>query len=418
LPEENKDLPSKGLAYTFRALKYRNFRLFFMGQGVSLIGTWMQQTAMGWLVYRMTKSAILLGSVEFFGTIPTLLLTPFAGVLADRWNRHKMVIVVQTLAMIQAFLLAILVLAGHIQVWHIMTLSLMLGLINTFDIPIRQAFIMDMLEKKEDIGNAIALNSSMFNGARIIGPSVAGVLIAVFGEGWCFLLNGVSFLAVIVALLAMKMQRTQKPPSQQHVFREIMHGFSYTFGSIPIRSILLLLGLVSLVGLPYAVLMPVMVRNVLHGDSRTLGLLMASVGIGALTGAYYLASRASTRGLEKTIALGCFMFSLGLISFSFSRRMPISMIILVLSGFGIMVHMASTNTLVQTLSDEDKRGRVLSYYTLAFRGTGPFGAFMAGALTDKIGAPHTILIGGICCLAGAIVYAWKLPKLQKMIQQI
>lgn len=418
LAEDIKPLESKGLAYTFRALKYRNFRLFFMGQGVSLIGTWMQQTAMGWLVYRMTKSAILLGSVEFFGTIPTFLLTPFAGVLADRWNRHKMVIVVQTLAMIQAFALAILVLLGHIQVWHIIALSLVLGLINTFDIPIRQAFVMDMLEKKEDIGNAIAINSSMFNGARIIGPSIAGVLIALVGEGWCFLLNGVSFLAVIVALFAMKVQRAQKPPSQQHVFQEIVQGFSYTFRSVPIRSILLLLGLISLVGMPYAVLMPVMVRNVLHGDSRVLGLLMASIGIGALTGAYFLASRESVRGLEKIIALGCFIFSVGLISFSFSRWLPVSMIILVLGGFGIMIHMASTNTLIQTLSDDDKRGRVLSYYTLAFRGTGPFGAFIAGALTDKIGAPHTILIGGMCCLMGAIVYVWKLPNLHKMIHQI
>ena len=389
-----------------------------MGQGISLIGTWMQQTAMGWLIYRMTGSAILLGSVEFVGTIPFFLLTPFAGVLADRGNRRRMVIIIQTFAMIQAFVLAILVLMGNVQVWHIITLSMILGLINTFDIPIRQAFIMDMLEKKEDIGNAIALNSSMFNGARIIGPSIAGVLIAVIGEGWCFMLNGVSFLAVIVALFAMKLQQAQKPPSQHPVVHEIIHGFSYTFGSIPIRTILMLLGLVSLVGMPYAILMPIMAKDVLHGDARTLGLLMASVGVGAITGAYYLASRESVRGLEKTIALGFFMFSLGLISFSFSRRLEISMIILVLCGFGIMVHMASTNTLVQTLSDDDKRGRVLSYYTLAFRGTGPFGALMAGALAHRIGAPHTILIGGICCLIGAIVYERKLPALHKMIHNI
>ncbi len=244
------------------------------------------------------------------------------------------------------------------------------------------------------------------------------MLIALIGEGWCFLLNGVSFLAVIVALFAMRVQQAQKPPSQDHVFREIVHGFSYTFRSVPIRSILLLLGLVSLVGMPYAMLMPVMVSNVLHGDSRVLGLLMASVGIGALTGAYFLASRESVRGLEKIIALGCFIFSVGLISFSFSRWLPVSMFILIFGGFGIMVHMASTNTLVQTLSDENNRGRVLSYYTLAFRGTGPFGAFIAGALTDKLGAPPTIRIGGICCLMGAMIYVWKLPSLHKMIHQI
>jgi MFS family permease len=411
-------MPLGNLGFTFRALSYRNYRLFFIGQGVSLIGTWMQRTAMGWLVYRLTGSALLLGAVEFFNTIPFLFVTPFAGVFADRWNRHRMVILLQTLSMLQAFILALLVLLDAIQIWHIFTLSLFLGVINSLDMPIRQAFVIDMLDKKEDIGNAIALNSSLFNSARIIGPSIAGIAIAVVGEGWCFFLNAVSFLAVIFALFAMRIGGMKKEVPQHHVFREIADGFSYTFRSYPIRSVLLLISLISLVGLPYHVLMPVMAKDVLQGDSRTLGFLLTFIGIGALIGAYFLASRRELRGLEKKIAMASFIFSIGLMVFSLSRNMILSGIILVFCGFGLMVQMASSNTLLQTITDEDKRGRVLSYYILSFQGASAFGVFIAGALAEKIGAPHTMLLGGACCVIGVLFFTRKLPVLHKMIYDI
>jgi MFS family permease len=406
------------IRFTFRALSYRNYRLFFMGQGVSLIGTWMQRTAMGWLVYRLTGSALLLGTVEFCNTIPSLLVTPFAGVFADRWNRHRMVILLQTLAMIQAFILAFLVLFDVIQVWHIFVLSLFFGVINSFDIPIRQTFVMDMLDKKEDIGNAIALNSSLFNTARIIGPAVAGIMIAITGEGWCFFINAVSFLAVIFALFAMRLHAVKGEHPEHHVFREIADGFNYTIRSFPIRSVLLLLSLISLVGLPYNVLMPVMAKDVLLGDSRTLGFLMASIGIGAIIGAYYLASRRELKGLEKKIALASFVFSIALLVFSLSRNILFSKIVLIFCGFGLMVQMASSNTLLQTITDENKRGRVLSYYTLSFQGASMFGGLIAGALAEKIGAPVTIFIGATCCMVAALFFTKKLPLLHKMIYEI
>ncbi|MBN1901666.1 MFS transporter, partial [Candidatus Sumerlaeota bacterium] len=363
-------------------------------------------------------SALLLGTVEFFNTVPTLFFTPFAGVVADRWNRHRMVILIQTLAMIQAFILAFLVLFDVIQVWHIFALSLFFGVIHSFDIPIRQAFVMDMLEKKEDIGNAIALNSSLFNTARIIGPSIAGVTIAIVGEGWCFFINAVSFLAVIFALFAMRLQAVIRDHPKHHVFREIADGFNYTFRSYPIRSVLLLLSLISLVGLPYHVLMPVMAKDVLLGDSRTLGFLMASIGLGALTGAYYLASRRDMRAPERRIAMASYIFSIALIVFSLSRNINFSMIVLIFCGFGLMVQMASCNTLLQTITDENKRGRVLSYYTLSFQGASTIGGLMAGAIAEKITAPSTLLIGGSCSLIGVIFFTRKLPILHKKIYRI
>ncbi len=302
-----------------RALRYRNFRLFFAGQSISLIGTWMQRIALGWLVYRMTNSAFLLGLVGFAGQLPTFLFSPFAGVLADRMNRHRLLILTQVMAMIQAVILAWLVLMDLILIWHIMLLSILLGLINAVDAPVRQSFMVEMIETKEDLGNAIALNSTMVNGARLIGPSVAGILITAVGEGICFLINGISYVAVIVALLAMHIIRKNVPSKTLHPWRDLKEGFAYAFGFAPIRAILLLLSLVSLMGMSYAVLMPIFARDILHGGPYTLGFLMAATGVGALIGALSLAYRETALGLGKWIAQAAGLLGFGLILTSFSR---------------------------------------------------------------------------------------------------
>jgi MFS family permease len=399
------------------ALRYRNYRLFFGGQGISLIGTWMQRIAMWWLVYRLTNSPFLLGVVGFTGQIPIFLLTPFAGVLADRMNRQRVLIVTQTLAMIQALILAFLVLAGSIAVWHIISLSIFLGLIDAFDMPVRQSFMVEIVQTK-DLGNAIALNSSIVNGAQLLGPSIAGILIASMGEGMCFLLNGISYLFVIVSLLAMKITSKKMETQNTHVLKGIREGFSYAFGFPPIRSVLLLLALVSLIGMPYRVLMPVFARDVLHGGPHTLGFLMGSSGLGALVGSVYLASRKSVLGLGKWIALASGVFGIGLVAFSLSRVFWFSLFLMLLTSFGMMVQFASTNTVLQTIVDEDKRGRVMSFYAMALRGMAPFGSLLAGGLAGKIGAPNTLMIGGVSCFLGALVFARKLPLLREMVRPI
>jgi MFS family permease len=401
-----------------RALSYRNFRLFFAGQSISLIGTWMQRIALGWLVYRMTNSAFLLGFVGFAGQLPTFLFSSFAGVLADRMNRHRLLIVTQTMAMIQALILALLVLMGSIAVWHIILLSILLGLINAIDNPVRQSFMVEMVGRKEDYGNAIALNSSMVNGARLIGPSVAGILIAAVGEGICFLINGISYLAVITALLAMRIARKTATHKRSHIWRDLKEGFAYAFGFAPIRAILLLLSLVSLMGMSYAVLMPIIARDILHGQANTLGFLMGAAGVGALIGALSLAARKSVLGLGNWIIRGAAALGVGLILTSLSRMVWLSIITLLLVGFGMMVQMASSNTLLQTIVDDDKRGRVMSFYAMAFMGMMPFGSLIAGSLASKIGAPNTLIIGGTCCLTGSAVFARKLPTLRKIVHPI
>ena len=399
------------------ALQYRNYRLFFGGQGISLIGTWMQRIAMWWLVYRLTNSPFLLGVVGFTGQIPIFLLTPFAGVLADRMNRQRVLVVTQTLAMIQALILALLVLAGAIAVWHIISLSIFLGLIDAFDMPVRQSFMVEIVQTK-DLGNAIALNSSIVNSAQLLGPSIAGILIASMGEGVCFLLNGISYLFVIVSLLAMKITSKKMETQNTHVLQGIREGFSYAFGFTPIRSILLLLALVSLIGMPYRVLMPVFARDILHGGPHTLGFLMGSSGLGALVGSIYLASRKSVLGLGKWIALATSVFGIGLIAFSLSRVFWFSLFLILLTSFGMMVQFASSNTVLQTIVDEDKRGRVMSFYAMALRGMAPFGSLLAGGLAGKIGAPNTLMIGGVSCFLGALVFARKLPLLREMVRPI
>ncbi len=407
-----------GLKLIFRALNHRNYRLFFGGQSISLVGTWMQQIAINWLVYRLTHSALLLGVVGFSGRIPTFLFAPFAGVLVDRWNRHRLLVATQILSMIQASILALLVLTDRIAVWHIILLSLFLGFVNAFDVPVRQAFVVDMIERREDLGNAIALNSSMVNGARLVGPSIAGMLIATLGEGICFLLNGLSFIAVIGSLLAMEIRSEKRNIQGSQVWQGLKEGFSYAFGFAPIRSILLLLALVSFMGMPYTVLMPVFAGKILHGGPQALGFLLGATGVGALAGAIYLASRKSVLGLGRIIVIASSIFGIGLIAFSLSRLFLISLFLMVLIGSGMMVQMTSSNTVLQTLVEEDKRGRVMSFYTMAFMGMVPFGSLLAGSLASIIGAPNTVMIGGIASVLGSVMFARKLPSLRRMVRPI
>jgi len=407
-----------GLSNIVRSLRYRNYRLFFYGQSISLIGTWIQRITVPWLVYRLTGSVFLLGLVGFAGQIPTFLMAPFAGVLVDRWNRHKILVITQVLALIQAFVLALLFYVKSISVWHIAILSVFLGIINAFDMPARQSFVVDMIEKKEDLGNAIALNSSMVNSARLIGPSIAGVLISLTGEGMCFLINAISYLFVIAFLLMMKITPRKIVVQDTNAFQKFKEGFTYTFGFLPIRYIILLLALVSLMGMPYTVLMPVFAKTILHGGSHTFGFLMGATGIGALMGAVYMASRKNAAGLEKFIPWFAAIFGLGLILFSLSTNFILSLFLLFITGFGMLMQMTSSNTILQTIVDDDKRGRVMSFYTMAFMGTAPFGSLLAGALASKVGAPNTLLIGGVACILGAIVFMRKLPEIKKSIRPI
>lgn len=413
----SKSKAPSGLKIIFRSLRHRNYRIFFGGQSISLIGTWIQQIALPWLVYRLSGSAFLLGTVSFAGQIPGFLLAPIAGVISDRWNRYHILLITQSFSMIQAFILAALCFSGTITVSHIVILSAFMGCINAFDIPVRQAFVVEMVDN-EDLGNAIALNSSIFNGARLLGPSIAGILVASAGEGVCFLINGISYLFVLGSLFFMKIKSKPKVTRNPHIFSALKEGFSYTFGFAPLKAIILLLALISLMGMPYAVLMPVVAKEILHGDSHTFGFLMGAAGIGALSGAFYLASRKSVLGLEKIIPVSAAVFGIGLISFSLSRVFELSLVILIFTGLGMMLQMASSNTIIQTIVDEDKRGRVISIYALSFMGTAPFGSFLAGSMASLLGAPKTLLFSGLLCIAGAIVFARRLPALQRLIHPI
>jgi MFS family permease len=406
------------LKIIFRSLQYRNYRLFFSGQSISLIGTWMQRIAMPWLVYHLTGSVVLLGVVSFAGQIPTFLLAPVAGVLTDRWNRYHVLIVSQVVAMLQAVVLTLLFYGGNIQVWHIVVLSVILGIFNAFDVPSRQAFVVDLVEKKEDLGNAIALNSLMFNGARLIGPSVAGVLLASAGEGICFLINAISYLFVIGSLFMMKVPLKGKRLSNSHIFTDMWEGYRYTMDFAPIRHIILLLGLVSLMTMPYSVLMPVFAREVLNGGSHTFGFLMGAAGFGALIGGIFLASRKTILKLGRIVPFAAALTGVGLIAFSFSRNFYFSLPLMIVAGLGMMLHTASSNTILQTIVDEDKRGRVMSFYTLAIMGTAPFGSLMAGGLAKVIGAPSTILIGGVVCIIGALLFFRRLPELKNKVRPV
>lgn len=402
-----------------RALEHRNYRLFFSGQSISLIGTWMTRIATSWLVYRLSGSALLLGVVGFAGQIPSFLLAPFAGVLVDRWNRHRLLVITQVLALLQSLAMAVLALTGVIRIWQIIVLSVFQGLINAFDMPARQAFVVEMVDRREDLANAIALNSSMVNAARLLGPSIGGVVIAAVGEGWCFMIDAISYLAVIASLWAMTLTPgIVRPINDANIFQQLREGWRYTVRFAPIRNVLLLLALVSLVGMPYTVLMPVFANDVLHGGPNTLGFLMAASGIGALGGAMFLAARKSVLGLGKYIPVMAAAFGAGLIAFSFTRVLWLSLVLMMVTGLGFMIQMAASNTVLQTIVDEDKRGRVMSFYTMAFMGTAPFGSLLAGAVAERIGAPHTLLFGGIGCILGALWFAKSLPALRRDVRPI
>ena len=404
-------VPRSGLPTTLRALKHRNFQLFFGGQLISVTGTWMQTVALSWLVYRLTGSTLLLGTVGFASQIPILLVAPLGGTMADRHDRQRIVIGTQTASMVLAFLLAALTLTGNVQVWHILVLATLLGVANAFDIPARQAFLVDMVGK-EDLMNAIALNSTMFNGARIVGPALAGILVAMIGEGWCFFANAVSYVAVIVGLMMMRVRRpVQKPPSGSPL-THILEGFRFVRQTRPIRAILLLLGLISLVAMPYTVLMPVFADRILHGGARGLGILMSATGLGALLAALTLASRTGVRGLGRWVAYSCAGFGAALVLFALSRSFWLSAALLVPAGFCMMLQMASSNTLIQTMAPDHLRGRVMSVYSMMFMGMAPFGALMGGALGDRLGAPLTVATGGVACVGGAVWFGLNLPSIR------
>lgn len=360
----------------------------------------------------------MLGFVGFAGQIPGFLLLPFAGVMADRWNRRRLLILTQTLLTVQALALSFLVLTDIVQVWHVVLLSLFFGIAFAFDIPTRQSFLMEMLGGKEDLGNAIALNSSIVTGGRLLGPTLAGVLIGLVGEGICFLINGISYLGVIAALLTMTIPPKDYQPKSSKVWEGLKEGFVYASGFAPIRAILVLMALVSLLGMPYVVLMPVFAKNILQGGPHALGFLMGAGGLGALVGALYLASRRTILGLEKVILISVILFGFGLVAFSFSHLLWLSLILMLITGFGHMVQMASSNTILQTISDDDKRGRVMSFYAMSFTGMMPFGSLLAGSLAGKMGAPATVLIGGAACLLGAAFFAHRLPVLRKIVHPI
>jgi MFS family permease len=402
-----------------RALRHRNFRLYFGGQGLSVIGTWVQRIALVWLVYSLTNSAFLLGIVGFAGQIPLLIITPFAGVFADRLDKHKILLYTQGLSMIQALVLAILVLTNTIQVWEIIVLSVILGIFDSLDMPTRQSFMIEMIgNSHEDLSNAIAMNSSMVNSARLIGPAIAGILIFLVGEGWCFMLNAVSYIAVIVSLLKMEIVHKVPAAKKKQALSELKEGYNYAFGFGPIKSILLLLALISFMGTPIRILAPIFVKNFFHGGADLFGFLMGASGLGALTGAIFLMNRKSVLGLGKIISYAVIAFSVGLVGFAVSHLFILSMVFMFITGLGMMIQLAGSNTMLQTIVDDDKRGRVMSFYATSFRGVAPFGSLLAGIAAGLIGAPLTLFIGGIFCLAGAIYFWMSLPKLRKLIRPI
>lgn len=414
----DSDGDTRRLALTLRALRHRNFRLFTAGQSVSLIGTWMQQVAVGWLVYRLTESAFLLGLVSFVSLGPGFFIAPFAGELADRFSKHRIVIATQVAMMVQALVLGALVVTGHITVGWILVLMAVLGVAIGFDVPTRQAFLVDMVDDRDDLANAIALNSSIFNAARLVGPAIAGFAIAAVGEGWVIILNGVSYLAVLASLFALRVVRPERHRVRETVIGRVKDGFSYAFGFPPIRSVLLLVATVSLLGVPFSVLLPVIASEVLDGGPRTLGLLMSAVGLGALAGALFLASRSTVLGLGRVIVACATLFGGALVLLTFSRSLVTALPLLLLAGFGMMAQMASSNTVLQTLVRDEMRGRVMSFYSMAFMGTAPLGSLLIGALAGRLGAPLAIGIGGGACVVAAFAFGRQLPALREIVRPI
>ncbi|RPH29572.1 MAG: MFS transporter [Bacteroidales bacterium] len=403
------------MGFAFRSLKSRNFKLFFLGQIVSLFGTFIQSIALGWLVYSLTNSAFYLGIIGFAGQIPSLILTPIAGVYADRLNRRKVLVAVQTVSMVMAFTMAGLYFADVIKVWHIIIIAIINGFALAFETPFRHAFLLEMVGEKELLQNAIALNSTLINSARFIGPMIGGFLIAVFGEGYCFLINGISFLAVIVALISMSVIPINKGKGHGSVYRDLMEGFKYSFSFKPIKYLLVLVIITGFFGLPYNVFMPVFAKDILHGNAQTLGFLTGSMGAGALLGAIYLASRKGVCGMPKLIMISAITFSLALMGFSLSVYPILSMILMFLTGFGMIIQFASTNTLVQTIVDEDKRGRVVALYGMSFMGITPLGSLLLGSISPWAGVQYTLFVAGFICLISAITFSRRLPIIKGAI---
>ncbi len=401
-----------------RALRHRNYRLFFTGQTISMVGTWMQDIAINWLIYQLTGSALLLGTVTFCSKIPGFILGPVAGLLVDRFSRHKIIVFTQVISMLQALVMAVLVLYNRIEVWHVMALGTLLGCVQAFDMPARHAFIVDMVDDREDMNNAIALNSIIINVARLVGPSIAGILIAVVGEGICFLLNAGSFIAVIAALLAMKIRPRPMEPSRHSLGRELCEGFTYAYHFLPIRYLFFLLWVISFLGMPYIVFMPIFADQVLGGGSYVLGFLFSATGLGAVCGASFLAARSHIAGLENVVPVAAGLFGLALVVFSQNTSIWLALGIMFFAGIGMIMHSIATNTLLQTVVDDDKRGRVMSMYSMAFQGLTPLGSLLAGFLAERIGAPATECIFGSICLLGAIAFYNWLPKMKAHMSAI
>ena len=413
-----KDDPNKSVLWLpamGRALAHRNFRLFVVGQGISVLGTWMQQIATVWLVYRLSQSSLLLGVTDFVAQIPAALLLPLAGVLTDRWNRHRTVLAAQSLMMVQAFALMTLTVTGMISVWQILVLSAFLGVVSALDATARQSFVIEMVNRR-DLGNAIAINSSVFNAARLLGPAVAGIVIGLCGEWPCFLLNGLSYLAVLASLLLMRVQPAARSATEAGIVEGLSEGIRYVAGSMPIRTILGLLGIVSMMSAPLTVLMPLLATQVLHGGPYTLGMLTAALGGGALAGSLFLAARKSVIGLGRVIAVATAAFGLGLAGLSASHWLGLSLVLMMATGFAMVAEMAASNAVLQTIVEEEKRGRVMSFYTMAFFGMGPLGSLLAGALAGTIGILPTFLTFGAIALAASLVFATLLPELQRTIR--
>jgi MFS family permease len=400
-----------------RSLRHRNYRLFFTGQSLSLIGTWMTQVATSWLIYRMTNSAWLLGFVGFAGQIPAFFIVPFAGVWVDRWDRLRILKITQTLSMLESFALAALVFSGHVNVWSITLLTMFQGIVNAVDMPARQTFLVDMVADRADLPNAIALNSSMVNSARLIGPTIAGIVIAIAGEGACFLIDGFSYLAVIGSLMMMTISAS---PDHAHknVWSELRDGFEYVYRFTPVRSILMLLVSLNVLGVPYSLLLPVFASDVLQGGPHTLGFLTGAAGLGALISAITLAMRRTIVGLGKVIAITGIVFGFSLVLFGLSRWMWLSLPLMVVTGFTMMQQMSASNTIMQTIVDENKRGRVMSFYTMSFIGVAPFGSLLAGLAARQIGASRTVVLGGGLCMIVAIWFSRQLSAIRRVVRPI
>jgi MFS family permease len=406
------------VTFSFPAFRSRNYRLYFTGQCISLIGTWMTRLATSWLVYRLTDSAFLLGMVGFLSQIPALFLSPLAGVWVDRWDRHRAMVITQVLAMVQSLALAALTLSGHVTMPWVLFLTLMQGLINTFETPARQSFVIQMVEDRADLSNAIALNSSIVNAGRLVGPAIAGLVIAAYGEGFCFLIDGLSYIAVVYSLLAMKNLRPGLRNPPKHVWKELAEGWHYIVGSAAIHWILLMLGLVSLIGMPFTVLMPIMADKVLGGGAHTLGFLTAATGLGALTCAVMLAMRQSVVGLGRSLGFAALLLGSSLVLFGLSRNFWWSMALMFCAGYGMMQQIVGSNTILQTIVADDKRGRVMSFYSMSVFGFLPIGSLFAGSIATRIGAPETLILGGALCVLASVWFFGRLPAIRRVLRPV